>query len=105
MKRILVMRGGDSPEREISLKSGAAVLQELGSLGYEVVDFDPADYPHLNELLNKIEQYQPDLIFNALHGGSGENGELAAALELAGWSFTGSGSRASVWQWISTCQS
>ncbi|PKN74528.1 MAG: D-alanine--D-alanine ligase [Candidatus Cloacimonetes bacterium HGW-Cloacimonetes-2] len=96
MKRILVMRGGDSPEREVSLKSGAAVLQELGSMGYDIVDFDPAEYPDLSELLAGIEQHQPDLIFNALHGGSGENGELAAALELAGWKFTGSGSRASV---------
>jgi len=55
---------------------------------------DPADYPKLRELLAAIAEHDPALIFNVLHGGSGENGELQAVLEMAGWRFTGSGSKA-----------
>lgn len=95
MKKIVVLRGGDSPEREVSLVSGVEVGKVLDKLGYQVVDLDPSSFSGLSPLLSRIKSEQCDLVFNALHGGSGENGQLAAALELAGIPFTGSGSKAS----------
>ena len=95
MENILVLKGGDSPEREVSLVSGSEVAKVLVNLGYRVSQIDPADYPDLHSLLIAIRKENCDLIFNALHGGSGENGQLAAALEMAGIPFTGSGSKAS----------
>ncbi len=91
--KILVLLGGDSPEREISLISGNAVAEELKKSGYQVLALDPADYPDLAELLIAIQNEDAELIFNALHGGAGENGQLAAVFELAGLPFTGSGSK------------
>lgn len=91
MKTICVLKGGISSEREISLKSGAAIAEELVRLGYKVAEADPADFPSLHLLLNHIESIGADLVFIGLHGGYGENGKLQAALELAGIPFTGSG--------------
>lgn len=90
MKKIVVLRGGESNEREISLISGSEIIKALNGLGYQAIEVDPADYPKLTELLQAIKEQKPEMVFNALHGGSGENGMLAAALELAGIPFTGS---------------
>ena len=79
--------GGDSPERDVSLSSGMAIRKALESLGYNAIVFDPKDGIHLLE--NQI--LVVDLIFNALHGGDGENGNIAAYLESLGVLFTGSG--------------
>ena len=79
--------GGDSPERDVSLSSGKAIRKALESLGYNVIVLDPEDGIHLLE--NQI--LGVDLIFNALHGGDGENGNIAAYLESLGVLFTGSG--------------
>lgn len=95
MKRILVLKGGDSPEREVSLISGAEVAKALRESDYTVFEADPAEYENLSSLLLGIRAVKPDVVFNGLHGGSGENGELQAALQLAGIPFTGSGSKAS----------
>lgn len=95
MKAIVVLLGGDSPERDVSMVSGTEVGKILADLAYRVAYLDPADYQDLASLLSAIQSEQCDLVFNALHGGSGENGQLAAALELAGIGFTGSGSKAS----------
>ncbi|MCB5263045.1 MAG: D-alanine--D-alanine ligase [Candidatus Cloacimonetes bacterium] len=90
MKKILVLRGGISNEREISLITGSEIVKALKGLGYEVCEIDPLDYPKLPQLLMAIQQQQADMVFNALHGGAGENGMLAAALQIAGIPFTGS---------------
>lgn len=96
MNRIVVLLGGISPEREVSLDSGKAVAAALQELGYQLETLDPADYPLLPELISTIRESGADMVFNALHGGIGENGVLQAALELAGIPFTGSGSKASM---------
>ncbi|HNX37839.1 MAG TPA: D-alanine--D-alanine ligase [Candidatus Cloacimonadota bacterium] len=96
MKKIIVLKGGTSPEREVSLNSASAVVAELHSLGHEVLELDPAEYPCLDELLLRIREASADLIFIALHGGDGENGRLQAAFELAGFEYTGSDSKASM---------
>jgi len=95
MEKIVVLKGGTSPEREVSLVSGAEIASALRNMGYIVQEIDPADYPKLSDLLTAVQNEQPLLVFNGLHGGSGENGELQAALSLAGIKFTGSGFKAS----------
>ncbi|HQO47047.1 MAG TPA: D-alanine--D-alanine ligase, partial [Candidatus Cloacimonas sp.] len=95
MKKIVVLKGGTSPEREVSLVSGTEIASALKNMGYRVIEIDPADYPELTDLLTAIQNEQPLLVFNGLHGGSGENGELQAALSLAGIKLTGSGFKAS----------
>lgn len=91
MKRICVLKGGSSSEREISLQSGAAVAEELTKMGYQIYEADPADYPSIEDLLAYLRQMDAQLVFIGLHGGEGENGKIQAALELAGIPFTGSG--------------
>ncbi len=96
MKDIVVLQGGNSPEREVSLTSAKAVTDELRRLGYQVTELDPSDFPVLGDLLTQLDILKPDMIFNALHGGTGENGEIQALLELTGYSFTGSAAKACV---------
>lgn len=91
MKSIVVLKGGDSPEREVSLVSGSEIAKELRLLGYEVNELDPLGFPDPALLLEKIRMLDTDLVFMGLHGGSGENGQLQALLSLAGIPFTGSG--------------
>src|SRR5690554_27793 len=95
MKRILVLSGGDSHEREVSLISGSQISKTLGSMGYEVCELDPAAYSSFVDLAGAIRDSEADMVYNALHGGDGENGKLVAAFEISGIPFTGSGSKAS----------
>lgn len=88
--RVAVMFGGDSAEREVSLKSGTAVLKALRATGVDAHAFDPAEKP-LSAL--RDEGYQRAFI--ALHGRGGEDGTLQGALEFMGIPYTGSGVLAS----------
>ncbi|MDX1466202.1 MAG: D-alanine--D-alanine ligase [Halomonas sp.] len=90
MGRVAVMFGGESAEREVSLKSGAAVLAALERQGVDAIGFDPADGG-----LVGLEALAPDRVFIALHGRGGEDGTLQGALELLGIPYTGSGVLAS----------
>lgn len=89
-KTIGVLMGGTSAEREVSLKSGAAVSGALQSLGLDVVDIDVG--PDISEVL---EEHRIDLAFIVLHGGYGENGAIQGLLEVKGVPYTGSGVMAS----------
>lgn len=91
MQRITVLKGGDSPERKISLISGAAIAEGLIDKGFEVAQLDPADFGDLSALIAQLRELRTDIVFMGLHGGSGENGQLQAALDLAGFRYTGSG--------------
>jgi len=88
--KVAVMFGGASAEREVSLKSGAAVLAALQSRGVDALAFDPAARP-LEDLRN--EGFQR--VFIALHGRGGEDGTLQGALTLMRIPYTGSGVLAS----------
>ncbi|TFH88094.1 D-alanine--D-alanine ligase [Billgrantia azerbaijanica] len=88
--RVAVLYGGRSAEREVSLKSGAAVLAALERQGVEAVGYDPAEGG-----LTGLEALAPDRVFIALHGRGGEDGTLQGALELLGLPYTGSGVLAS----------
>lgn len=102
MARILVLMGGDAPEREISLRSGRAVAKALARKGHNVwvadISFQyenslppPSPPPPNPETLlsfspltlsHWIEFLRPDAVFPILHGGYGEDGTLQAMLEL-----------------------
>ncbi|WP_299230549.1 D-alanine--D-alanine ligase [uncultured Halomonas sp.] len=84
--RVAVLFGGSSAEREVSLKSGQAVLSALVRAGVDAVGYDPADGG-----LVGLEALAPDRVFIALHGRGGEDGTLQGALELMGIPYTGSG--------------
>ncbi len=87
---VAVLYGGQSAEREVSLKSGAAVAAALEGLGHRVklVDVTSA----LSETLTDLK---PDVAFNALHGTFGEDGCVPGLLEVVGLNYTHSGVRAS----------
>lgn len=95
MFKIVVLLGGNSPEREVSLVSGREIAIELRNLGHEVNELDPADFAHGFDLLKAIHSCNPDVVFNGLHGGDGENGILQAMLSQSGFCSTGSGHKAS----------
>src|SRR5881409_2711760 len=85
---ITVMLGGPSAEREVSLRSGAAVAQALRSLGHEVSELDPKT-PDWT-LPSKTQ-----VVFLALHGTYGEDGTVQRRLEELGVPYTGCGVEAS----------
>ena len=84
--KVAVMFGGKSAEREVSLRSGNAVLQSLLSVGIDAHCFDPAEQP-LTELLT--QKFSRVLIM--LHGRGGEDGSLQGALQQLNLPYTGSG--------------
>ena len=76
-KKILVVLGGNSRERSISIKTGEACFNSLRRQGYKVAKFDPKYKSFL--LIGKIK---PDIIFNALHGEEGEDGYAQSFFEF-----------------------
>lgn len=88
--RVVVLYGGDSAEREVSLVSGAAVLAALEHSGVDARGYDLAAGG-----LTGLEALAPDRVFIALHGRGGEDGTLQGALELLKIPYTGSGVLAS----------
>ena len=84
--RIIVLYGGDSPEREISLKSGRQVIAALRKNGHKVFPLDPAK----RSFAKKILEIKPDCVFIALHGGKGEGGPMQGFLETLNIPHTGS---------------
>tara|TARA_B100000941_G_scaffold137079_1_gene97146 strand:+ start:132 stop:1046 length:915 start_codon:yes stop_codon:yes gene_type:complete len=85
-KKILIISGGISKERKISLDTGKQVKKELIKNNYIVKIVEP-DF----KLVNKIELFQPNIIFNALHGQFGEDGYIQTILESIGIPYTHSG--------------
>ena len=88
--KVAVLMGGSSAEREVSLMSGAGVLEALRSTGVDAHAFDPASQP-----LHLLKQQGFVRCFIALHGRHGEDGTVQGALELMGIAYTGSGVMAS----------
>lgn len=83
--RVLVIYGGDSNEREISLKSGDAVISALISKNIDAFGWDPKIDP-----INKIMEKKFDRAWIALHGQGGEDGSIQGLLEFIGIPYTGS---------------
>ncbi|MGO9014483.1 MAG: D-alanine--D-alanine ligase [Dissulfurispiraceae bacterium] len=89
-KRIGVLAGGTSAEREVSLKSGNAVFKALIDLGYDAVFIDVSD-----NVCQAIREEGVEIAYVVLHGGHGENGAIQGMLEVMGVPYTGSGILAS----------
>ncbi len=89
-KCIGVLRGGQSGEREVSLRSGQGVLEALTRQGFDAVSIDPG-----SDLIGQLREAQVEVVFNALHGGPGEDGTIPALLDYAVIPYTGSGMVAS----------
>ncbi len=87
---VVVLLGGQSPEREISLLSGQAVLDGLERLGVKTKAIDVGD-----DVIQQLEASKPDLVVNMLHGQGGEDGVIQGLLELMKFPYTGSGVLAS----------
>ncbi len=85
-KKILILSGGISKERLISLDTGSQVAKELKKNSYLVKISEPD-----NNLVKKITQFKPDVIFNALHGQFGEDGYIQTILEQFKIPYTHSG--------------
>ena len=89
-KRIAVLLGGRSPERDVSLVSGRACANALRAEGFEVKEFDAG-----KDLGEQLHAFKPDAAFNALHGRWGEDGCVQGLLELMEIPYTHSGVLAS----------
>lgn len=122
--KILLLAGGESSEREVSLDTGFTIHKSLLKLGHEVLAVDPctgqnllkngkfvltndSNNPENISLINSgkyiltehnlANDYKDvEVVFNGLHGGYGENGKIQCLLDLAGKKYTGSGMAASV---------
>ena len=93
MKRVSVLMGGPSAEREVSLNSGANCAAALKEAGYKVSTIDVTrDLP---KLLKDIKAQKPDVLFNALHGRWVEDGNIQGILNYLGIPYTHSGVMAS----------
>jgi D-alanine-D-alanine ligase len=89
-RRIGVLMGGKSSERDISIRSGLAIYQSLQEQGYNAAPIDIS-----KDIVNTLKKEKIRLAFLALHGGIGENGAIQGMLEVLGIPYTGSGVLAS----------
>ena len=88
--RVVVLKGGMSAEREVSLSSGQECARALREAGYEVVEIDAG-----RDLPEQLALIKPAVVFNALHGRWGEDGCVQGILEWMGIPYTHSGVMAS----------
>ena len=91
-KRVAVLLGGFSAEREVSMDSGRACAQALRQAGYDVTEIEVGR--DVAEVVAALKP-RPDVVFNALHGRWGEDGCVQGLLELMGMTYTHSGVLAS----------
>jgi len=92
MKRVAVLLGGISAEREVSLSSGKQVVIALRQAGFDVTPIDVGE--DLGAVIKALTP-KPDVVFNALHGRFGEDGAIQGVLDWMGIPYTHSGVRAS----------
>jgi D-alanine-D-alanine ligase len=92
MKRVAVLYGGISAEREVSLSSGQQVIAALRAAGFDVTPILVG--PDLGAVIAALDP-APDVVFNALHGRFGEDGTIQGVLDWLGIPYTHSGVRAS----------
>jgi D-alanine-D-alanine ligase len=88
-KKVLVLMGGFSAEREVSLSSSQGVLKALESLGHEAIPLDVTR--DIRALVHALETHKPDVVFNGLHGKWGEDGCIQGLLEMMDIPYSHSG--------------
>ena len=84
--KVAVLKGGSSLEREVSLRSAARVEDAIGELGHEAIGMDVGQ-----DLVDRLREHQPDVVFIALHGPGGEDGTVQELLEILDLPYTGPG--------------
>jgi D-alanine-D-alanine ligase len=84
--KVAVLKGGSSLEREVSLRSAARVEDALGALGHESLGIDVGA-----DLVDRLREQRPDVVFIALHGPGGEDGTVQELLEILDLPYTGPG--------------
>ena len=87
---VVVLMGGWSAEREVSLTSGAGIAAACRRLGHDVTEIDLD-----RDVAAQLRAAAPDIVFNALHGSPGEDGSVQGMLDLMGLKYTHSGLRTS----------
>jgi D-alanine-D-alanine ligase len=85
-KRVAILMGGKSAEREVSFSSGKSIAKALQELGHEVIEVDPDE-----SLCESLKTIKPDVVYNSLHGTYGEDGAIPGMLEVLGIPYTHSG--------------
>ncbi|GHU07037.1 D-alanine--D-alanine ligase [Alphaproteobacteria bacterium] len=94
MIKVAVLLGGNSTEREVSLKSGEAIYQNLDSKKYDKCKIElPNDDSH--DWVSELIDFAPDMVVSGLHGGVGENGAIQGLLDSLNIPYVGSGTLAS----------
>ena len=91
-KKVLLLYGGFSAEREVSISSSEDIAQALKSKGYEVIKHDLTD---TWRLLDVLRTEKPDVVYNGLYGNWGEDGEIQGLLDILQIPYTHSGLQAS----------
>ena len=91
-KKVMVLMGGFSSEREVSLNGGKSIAKALRKKSYEVIEHD---LTNTKEFLKALDKQKPDVVYNALHGNWGEDGAISALLDLLQIPYTHSGMLAS----------
>jgi D-alanine-D-alanine ligase len=84
--KVAVVMGGTSAEREVSIRTGSGVVRALHDLGYEAQSLD-----YNERFVDAIRELDPDVVFNALHGPGGEDGQIQGILDYLRIPYTGSG--------------
>ncbi len=92
-KKIAVLLGGISAEKKVSLETGKYVAQSLEEQGYKVKKIKVTN--NKKNLIKNLKKFKPDIVFNALHGTFGEDGEVQRLLDKLRLSYTHSGVKAS----------
>ncbi|MBN2190590.1 MAG: D-alanine--D-alanine ligase [Candidatus Aureabacteria bacterium] len=90
IKKVAVIMGGASSEREVSIRSGKAIVEGLKGSGYEVEEV-LLKSENEKEVMECMDKTGPDIVFIALHGKFGEDGKIQKLLEESGIPYTGSG--------------
>lgn len=93
VKKVLVLMGGFSAEREVSLSSGGDIAKALETKGYEVILYDLKD---AWDLIAVLQKEKPDVVFNGLYGNWGEDGTIQGMFDLLQIPYTHSGMKASL---------
>jgi D-alanine-D-alanine ligase len=84
--KVAVLKGGSSLEREVSLRSAARVEDAVGELGHQAIGIDVGQ-----DLVARLREDRPDVVFIALHGPGGEDGTVQELLEILDLPYTGPG--------------
>lgn len=87
--KLVILAGGSSPERAVSFQSAEEILKNISKEKYDVFKIEVPDTQD-NLWIIELMKIQPDIVFNVLHGGQGENGSVQGLLECLGVKYVGS---------------